>query len=503
MKRVATIQLHPLGESIRCHIGQSLRDVIQGKGVEFPCGGRGQCRGCRVRVVEGDLPPTEQEIELLSEREILDGWRLSCLSVVQGDVTLEVASWQKTILADETSFTFQPRDGYGIAIDLGTTTLAAQLLDLKTGEVMSVETALNPQAHHGADVMSRIEYAKEKHGAEQLQRLIRKETGRMAQTLVRLKGIAPDDVAEVAIVGNTAMHHLFCGIDITPLSASPFEPIELGPRNFAAQELGWKIDTSTPVRMLPCLGGFVGSDLLAGLLATELHKKNAICALVDLGTNGEIIVGHRERILCASTAAGPAFEGSCITQGMRAATGAIVSATANGKGMSYRVIGDGPARGICGSGLVDIVSGALDLQWIMPSGRFADGRSSIDLRDGVALTQGDVRQLQLAKGAIAAGMQILLEQLGKSVSDLEQVYLAGAFGNYISIPGAQRIGLLHVSPERVRPAGNTALLGAKMSLFPGVENEIEHILGLTEHVPLNADMNFQNVFVEEMGFPLP
>jgi len=311
------------------------------------------------------------------------------------------------------------------------------------------------------------------------------------------------DVTEVTIVGNTAMHHLFSGLDVAPLAAYPFEPRDLGMQTFSAAELGWDLPEQASIRFLPCLGGFVGSDLLAGILACEMHRAEKLTALVDLGTNGEIILGNHQRILCASTAAGPAFEGACISMGMRAAEGAITAAERNNGSIACRVMGGGRARGICGSGLVDVVSCALDLEWIQASGRFSDGGASLALPEGISISQGDIRQLQLAKGAIAAGLRILLERLDASIADVETLYLAGAFGNYISLRGAQRIGLLHAPISRIHPAGNTALLGAKMALFEDAEKEISAILAKTEHVALGADARFQDVFVEEMLFPEP
>ena len=218
------------------------------------------------------------------------------------------------------------------------------------------------------------------------------------------------------------------------------------------------------VRFLPCLGSFVGSDILAGLLATSLHEHDDLAALIDLGTNGEIVVGNRQRLLCASTAAGPAFEGARISMGMRAATGAISEVHAQDGKLHCHVLGNGAPRGVCGSGLVDAAAAGLDLGWISPKGRLANGES-LTLAPPVALTQWDVRELQLAKGAIAAGLRILLEQWGAQAIELAQVYVAGAFGNYINYASARRIGLLDFPAEKIQPAGNTALLGAKLALF--------------------------------------
>jgi uncharacterized 2Fe-2S/4Fe-4S cluster protein (DUF4445 family) len=247
----------------------------------------------------------------------------------------------------------------------------------------------------------------------------------------------------------------------------------------------------------------VGSDILAGILATNLGEREDLNALVDLGTNGEIVIGNRERLLCASTAAGPAFEGARISMGMRASTGAISEVKVENQQLLCGVLGNVPPQGLCGSGLVDAVAAGLDLGRIQASGRFANGTGAWELSTPVTLTQGDIRELQLAKGAIAAGIRILLERCGASPRDLKKLYLAGAFGNYINRTSAARIGLIGFPSEKVEAAGNTALLGAKLALFSpeGEDGSYTRLRSRTEHVPLNADPSFQEIFVEELAFP--
>jgi uncharacterized 2Fe-2S/4Fe-4S cluster protein (DUF4445 family) len=288
-----------------------------------------------------------------------------------------------------------------------------------------------------------------------------------------------------------------------PLAAAPFQSDQLGLQERQAGELGWSLHGDPRVRFLPCLGGFVGSDVLAGVLATRMHESDELVALVDLGTNGEIVVGTAERMLCASTAAGPAFEAGGIQMGMQATTGAIDEVRPGDDVLECRVMGGGDARGICGSGLVDAVAAGLELGWVEPSGRLASGRKTLPLTGGVHLTQGDVRQLQLAKGAIAAGLKILLKQLGRSPGDLSRVNLAGAFGNYVSRASARRIGLLDHPEDAIEPVGNTALLGAKLALFaPERESDaLSQLDSRIEHLSLAADPHFQDVFIEDMRFP--
>lgn len=487
------VRLVPLGRSFLVEQGTGLQDVLFGFGVEFPCGGRGRCRRCRVRVLEGGGPPGDQEREILRPEELAEGWRLACRMAAESDLTLEIAQWETSVLADDSRFDFTPRRGFGVAVDVGTTTLVAQLVDLATANVLAVRTALNPQAAHGADVMSRVEFALSAEGRARMAALIRAEVGRMIAEMI--EEAAPAEApALVTVVGNTVMHHLFCGVDPAPLAAVPFEPREDGEKRFRPAELGWDLSGTTEVRFLGCLGGFVGSDILAGILATGLAGSEALVGLFDLGTNGEIVFGAGGRILCASTAAGPAFEGGRISCGMRAATGAISEVSLDGDRLACHVIGNGPARGICGSGLVDAVACGLDLGRIQPSGKLEGG--PLELAPEVSLTQADIREVQLAKGAIAAGARILLKRLGAEPGDVRRIYLAGAFGNYINRDSARRIGLIEFPSTIVEPAGNTALLGAKLALFGAGGAGFR-----VEHVPLASDAEFQDTFAESMRFP--
>jgi uncharacterized 2Fe-2S/4Fe-4S cluster protein (DUF4445 family) len=496
------LELLPLGKVLRVKRGTPLQDVLFAHGVEFPCGGRGRCKGCKIKVLAGTLPVTEEERAKLSGAELAAGWRLACRGQAESDLKIELAQWEAAILTDDSMFAFTPREGLGIAIDLGTTTIVAQLIDLQTGHVLAVRAALNAQAKYGADIMSRVECAVAGQGQRTLQDLVRKQIGRLTKELLTAAWGVSGEVTSVVLVGNTVMHHLFCGISLEPLSHYPFEAVSPGLQVFGAAELGWSLPGNPAVRFLPCLGSFVGSDILAGLLATKLHESEQVAALIDLGTNGEIVVGNRERMLCASTAAGPAFEGARIAMGMRAATGAISEVRARDGRLECHVLGNVAPRGICGSGLVDAVAAGLELGWISSKGRLVSG-DSFALAGPVTLNQRDVRELQLAKGAIAAGLRILLEQWGATSDDLAQVFLAGAFGNYINYTSARRIGLLDFTAEKVRPAGNTALLGAKLALFslPEHDGAYPQTLARVKHVSLNEDARFQETFVEEMVFP--
>jgi uncharacterized 2Fe-2S/4Fe-4S cluster protein (DUF4445 family) len=496
MSRVR-IRIEPRGLVLEVPRGAELGDSLAAEGVELPCGGRGECGGCRVRVLEGSLAAAEEDLALLGPERVAAGWRLACRCRADGDATIEVEEWRHPILGDETPFAFTPREGVGIAVDVGTTTLVAQLVDLGSGGVLGVETALNAQARYGSDLMSRIEAA---GAGAPLEATIRRQLGDLVSELLESGEIGPKRLARIVLVGNTAMHHLFGGLDVAPLAAYPFETTRPDALCWRADALDWPRAGAAEVVFLPCLGGFVGSDVLAGLRATALDRAALPGALFDLGTNGEIVVGVGERLYCASAAAGPAFEGARISCGMRAAAGAISAVDAVAGRLVAHVLGGGPARGICGSGLVDAVARGLELGRIEPSGRLAGGAHALELGDGLALTQRDIRELQLAKGALAAGLRLLSARAGTEPKHLARLSLAGAFGNYVSRQSARRIGLFDTPLDRVASAGNAALLGAKLALF---DDDLDQraLRARIVHVPLAAEPGFGDAFAEAMGFP--
>jgi len=492
MNDVVTIRLCPLDVSFAAKRGSSLQSSLAAYGVEFPCAGVRTCGGCRIRVLSGTPTATAWDRDRLSDAELADGWRLACRMHAESNLLLYVGDPSAPILADGSQVAGGVCKGLGIAIDLGSTTVAAQLIDRANGEILGVRTGLNPQVEQGADIMSRVRFAL---SSGDLTDAIRRFLGDMVRDLA-----AGREIAEVVLVGNTVMHHLFCGLDIEPLSHRPFVSSALGEQCFRAADLGWKLPDATSIRFLPCLGGFVGSDILAGIAAVDLCRDEALRVLVDLGTNGEVVLGNHDRVLVASTAAGTAFEAGGIHRGMRAASGAIAHvAVAKDGRLDCEVIGGGSPQGICGSGLVDAVACGLALGSILPSGRIADGSRVFPVAGDIALHQADVRELQLAKAAIAAGLRILLKHWGASMADVEALYLAGAFGNYLEVDSARRLGLLECPREVVTISGNTALRGAKQILAGKAAPSLTKI----QHVMLAADAGFEDLFISCMGFPSP
>ena len=382
-------------------------------------------------------------------------------------------------------------------MDLGTTTLIAQLVDLKSAKVLAVETALNPQRRWGSDLVSRLEAALAGNEAE-LTRGIREEIGAMIQKLIIGRKISID---RVVLVGNTVMQHLFAGSDIKALSFYPFESPDLACKHFQASELDWKVNCKQ-ITFFPSIGSFVGSDILAGIHATGMRHRKEYSVLVDLGTNGEIVAGNSEKLLCASTAAGPAFEGATITRGMLATTGAISSVEVSGERISCRVIGNVPAAGICGSGLIDAVAVLLEKGLLGEFGEILSGDSDIDLTETVSLTAKDIQEFQLAKAAIATGLEILLRKLKISFEEVSHIYISGAFGNYINLENMLRTGMMDFPLDRFRKLGNSALIGAKMFLFSEM-NLPEEILVITSHINLESEQDFQDIYVNKLSFTPP
>lgn len=417
---------------------------------------------------------------------------------------------------------------YGAAVDVGTTTVVAYLCDLATGDLLATESALNPQARLGADVISRLRIATgEEEGLARLHQAAIQVVGDLVTAAAKQAGATPKDVYEVAVVGNTCMTHLLLGIPPLGMRAVPFTPGFRFAQRVRAEELGIHIHPEAQVYVAPNIGGFVGADTVGVILASELGEGDGLRMAVDIGTNGEIVLAKDGKLYACSTAAGPAFEGARIGQGMRAAEGAIDSVEI-GEDVSYHVLGGVPPSGICGSGLVDAVAGMVRCGLVDPGGRLrpaeelgsvpaglrqrvvgegAEARfvlaSAEEAAGGepICVAARDVRELQLAKGAILAGITMLLTRLGHEPADLEELLLAGAFGNYIRRESAIEIGLIPALPEdRVRPIGNAAGVGARLMLSSrSLRRRAEEAARRVEHIELSQEEGFYDRFAEGMA----
>jgi uncharacterized 2Fe-2S/4Fe-4S cluster protein (DUF4445 family) len=416
----------------------------------------------------------------------------------------------------------------GVALDIGTTTLAAYLCDLYTGEVLATAAEVNPQISCGEDVISRIAYAAaEKAGRKELQHLVVKTVNRMIASACAQAGIAADSVADMTCVANTCMHHLFLGIDPAGLGRSPFAPVVTRGLDLKARDLGIQIAPGAYIHMLPAVSAFVGADTVGVMLAVDVYPAKETVLIIDVGTNGEIVLASGDRLVCASCATGSALEGATLSCGMRAATGAVerVRIEPETLAVEYAVIGSvgdkhAPAAGICGSGVIDAVSqmftagimkknGNLDRRClaprlkrngndvvfvVVPAEETAGGRD-------IVIDQDDIRAVQMAKGAIHAGVRLLMAETG--ARSVDRVVLAGAFGSVIDPVSALSIGLFpEVPPEKVSTAGNAAGDGARLALLSLTMRRRAAVLAdKMETLELTAHPNFQREFAMAMHFP--
>jgi uncharacterized 2Fe-2S/4Fe-4S cluster protein (DUF4445 family) len=450
---------------------------------------------------------------------------------------LRAADYKVTaVVVDDVLIGVEPGDTsarrYGIAFDLGTTTVVATLLDLSTGTPVAVESVLNAQQPFGADVISRISATMLDPAALGRLRALAQETlAGLAAEVCAHGEVEPHEVYEVALAGNATMTHLVLGIDPEPLGMAPFiMATRLFPEVLAA-DLGIGVHPRARAVVFPAFGAYVGGDITAGLLASGMDRDARIRLFVDIGTNCEIVLGNREWLLATAAPAGPAFEGAAIRCGMRAADGAIEVVTMTPDALELTVIGDAEPAGLCGSGLVDAVTGLVRLGLLDPSGRFVPEQDAAALAPGLAgrltrlgeervfvlhwlgppgdvaqsvyLTQRDVRELQFAKAAIATGWRILLEEAGLAVTDIQQVLLAGSFGSYLSPANAIRLGLVpEIGVLRVVSAGNVAGEGAKMALLSLRERAAGlALLEEVRYVELSDRPDFNDRFVAQLPFP--
>lgn len=415
---------------------------------------------------------------------------------------------------------------FGVAADIGTTKVVAYLIDLRTGEILATESIPNPQIPFGEDLMSRITYSiKEKTGAEQLQKAIVDGLNSLISKLRESAKVDVDDVMELVVVGNTAMHHLFFGIPAHHVAAAPYAPAIRTSLSVDPGHIGIDIYPFGKVSSLPNIAGFVGADAVADLVSSGLYRDTKIGMMIDIGTNTEIIAGNKDRLISCSCASGPAFEGAHIRFGMRASTGAIervwIDPVTNA--VNLRTIDDAPPRGICGSGIVDAISEMFKCGLIDSSGRIslssvgnrtrkdpkgvpefilADGKESA-MGEDITVTQHDVQEIQLAKAAIFTGVSVLMKKLGIVSSRLNRVYAAGAFGTYVDASSAISIGMYPDVPiDRIRFIGNAAGSGARMCLRSTKMRKIaDELSRKVEYVELAAEKDFQTEFAMAMFLP--
>lgn len=481
---IHTLTVLPGGDTLAVQRGESLLEALRAAGlpVEAPCGGHGTCGKCLVRV---------------------DGEEVrACQYRVEGDLTVELPRQADTNIltgGQTAAAAVNPAaPGYLLAYDVGTTTVVCFLLS-PSGEELAAESMLNPQSPYGADVITRIQRAV-KGDMAALTAAIRAGMADLAERACRRAGISPSEIGVVSVVGNPCMQQLFLGIPPDNLAAVPFLPALTQAEIRAAGDC-LPLCAGAQLLVVPDISGYVGADTMACILAARLYEAEDTVLLVDIGTNGEMALAHRGRLTACSTAAGPALEGANISCGMRGAAGAIDHVWAEGGAARYSVIGGVEAHGLCGSGLIDAVAYLLDAGQLNKRGRLAAGEA-FRLSEAVALTQEDIRQVQMAKGAIAAGIRLMAAHLGITAGDIDRVILAGAFGSFLRPESACRIGLL---PEelagKITAAGNIAGSGAKLLALDRSQLDLSQaLLDRVEFLELAQEPLFQRTFAQNMTF---
>jgi len=448
----------------------------------------------------------------------------------EGEGTVTAAVWmEKEILA---VFPGEAEETYGLAVDIGSTTVAGYLCSLKTGRLVATQSLMNPQVAYGDDVIARITYVMDHpDGMEKMRGVIIECLNELIRNVTADAGLSPTDILEITVVGNTAMHHFFLGIDPRSLGVAPFSPVIHRSLDVKARDLGLAAHPAANVHVLPIEAGFVGADNVGVLIAEEPYRRDEMVLIIDVGTNGEMILGNREKLLCASCATGPALEGAHIRFGMRAAPGAIerIRIDPETREVSFKVIGEerwhpesrlASARGICGSGIIDAVAELYRAGVLDESGRFrsdpvtprlrsTDGKAEFviawpdetTLSEAITITQQDVRNVQLAKGALYAGAKLLMKKRG--IETIERVTLAGAFGSYIDKGSAMLLGMFpDCDPDRISSVGNAAGDGARIALLDrDKRQEAEQMARRVEYLELTLSEEFQEEFMAAMFIP--
>lgn len=441
------------------------------------------------------LPDTEIASKLYGCRKEAEEWYVICA----GNKILDISREEKKICF--------------AAFDIGTTTVVGYLMDALTGKQLALKSRMNPQTQYGADVIMRADHALE-HGVEQLTGCIRNAVDEMLQELAEEAGRSTLDICQVSVVGNTCMHHLFLGISPASLVHAPYNPAISQGLTLNAEQYGLHIHRKGQLLMLPDIAGYVGADTCGCILTLRQDQQNEISLMIDIGTNGEMVLGNKTRLACCSTAAGPAFEGAKIECGMRGGAGAVDHVVYKDGKWEYTTIGNKAPAGLCGSGLIDLVAQLYLAGFIDESGHLESGQEKAGVfvlvppeksgnDRGVYLTQKDIGEVQLAKAAIAAGIFLLMKRLEITEKDIKQVYLAGAFGNYMNPESAAAIGMFPAELlPRIQPVGNAAGEGARIALLNEEERkEMDRTVKNMDFVELAASPEFQDCFVDGLCFP--
>ncbi|WP_302681066.1 ASKHA domain-containing protein [uncultured Megasphaera sp.] len=504
---------------LTCPGGCRVHDYIQSQGtaLAMSCGGKGMCGKCRVRVVRGRLPVTPEDKRIFSEAQLAQGWRLACKAVTREAVEIVVPVQEQqgfsalaAEAADEGALSLAADHDYGLAVDIGTTTLAAALVDCTDGKILATATAVNSQRSFGADVVSRIGAACHGKG-KALQKAVRRDLTRLMKQLLKDHPGTAARCRQMAIAANTTMLHLLMGWPCDGLGDWPFHPVSLGGKTYRAQEV---LGPQSPladatVTLLPGMSTYVGADITAGIWQCGLASSDDVSLFVDLGTNGEMVLGNKDQRFIASAPAGPALEGGKLTWGTGSVPGAICGVRIERGRAKVRTIDHTVPVGICGTGILEAMAGLVREGLVDETGKLVEPyfhkgfplASTLDYQR-ITLSQQDIREIQMAKSAIRAGIESLIERSGISRQRVHQVFLAGGFGYYLDPQKAAVIGLLPADlAERTTAVGNTSLKGA-IGLLTGAVTleELQAIAAGVEEIVLGNDEAFQRLYIDYLNF---
>lgn len=503
--------------SLSVYEEESILDALMKTDTSYSavCGGTGRCGKCKIKLLEGNLPVTESDKQHFTAGELESGLRLACRAYPKESIKVELLFYKEDdfeVVADHaqsrTTSMWKQKGSFGIAIDIGTTTIAMQLIELGSGKIAGTYTALNRQRRFGADVIARIEASAKGH-QEELRELISEDLKKGVHSLVREAGVFADTVTELAIAGNTTMIHLLMGYDCKGLGSYPFTPVNIKLIESTYEDVLGDTFLHAKVNILPGISVFVGGDIVSGLYEQGMDQDKKYSLLIDFGTNGEMALGNKERMLVTSTAAGPAFEGGNIRYGVGSVKGAIVGVAIGDSGTEVKTIADKAPIGICGTGVIEAVAellrlGLVDETGCMDDSYFEDGFPLAEAADGstIYLTQKDIREIQLAKAAVRAGLETLFLRYGITKEEVSRVYLAGGFGFNLNCHKAVEIGLLPEELEdKVEIIGNSSLSGAVKCLVE--QDGWERVTKTAERaqeITLSADRDFNRLYMEHMGF---
>lgn len=513
---MSRITLIGRGEPIQfnCKDGESLLEAMRGHDIYLSadCAGRGTCGKCKLQLLEGKLEITFSDRDKLTELELEQGFRLACKAYPRGACSIRLASGREDdfeVIAEyyQSSNDHETiNEDYAIAIDIGTTTIAISLLGLTRKGILLTDTFVNKQRIYGADVISRMK-ASNDGNKELLKGSIQRDLREGIQRITERSGIEKSRLQKISIAGNTTMGHLLLGYSCQGLSSYPFTPVNINTIVLPYEEVMGSDDLSIPVTLLPGISAFVGGDIAAGLLACDFDQSEKPCLLIDLGTNGEMAIGNKERILVCSAAAGPAFEGGNISCGVGSISGAISDIVMKADKIELQTIGQKPPIGLCGTGVVALVSELFRTKLVDETGLFCDKYFNEGYPvavnsegDTILFTQKDLREFQLAKAAIRAGVEILILRYGITYTEIDTVYLAGGFGYKMDLEKALQVGLLPKELSgKMKAIGNSALKGAVKSLVEAEAQEsLERILQVSSEINLSNEKDFNELYLKHM-----